>query len=134
MAEAEGVALRVAADGPPPSRVDDLAAQLGHAAQSVREVGDGEVGQRGAVARARSALVQAEHERTRFPRLKATALALLSLFEARPEQAFPEAPGALDVVGRELDQRGSEIGHVLSLEAVELGAHESERPLEPPPV
>ncbi len=67
------------------------------------QVSDGEVGQRGRVARAGTTLVNAEQE----PRcgLPAATLGVAALGELDAEQTGPEATRAVGVVSRELDRR-----------------------------
>src|SRR5262249_52278496 len=69
------------------------------------EVRDEEVGERGSVARTPPARVEADVRVRVLPRLEAAALAGDALVESQAEQALPEAPRALQVVSRELDQR-----------------------------
>jgi transposase InsO family protein len=59
--EPKGRALGVAADHPALAWVDDLAAERAHSLDGGSEVGDREVGEREAVAGARAAFVQPEH-------------------------------------------------------------------------
>src|SRR5262245_53204960 len=84
--------------------MDDRAAELDDLLERPRQVVDREVRQRGAVAGAGPALVQAEPRRLRGVRLQARSLPGAALGERDPEQLLPEAPRALEVVGRKLDQ------------------------------
>jgi hypothetical protein len=102
--EPEGAALGVPADRPPLARVDDLAAQLLDAGERLRDVGDGEVGKREAVAGPGPALVQPERN-SAFPRLPAASLPLLALGERDAPQPLPEPASALRVVCGKLDER-----------------------------
>jgi hypothetical protein len=83
--------------------MDDAPSKLDQALECVREVGNAEVGQREAIARAATTLVQSER-RLGPPRLEAPAFALLPLVERDVEQRLPEASGPRQIVSGELDQ------------------------------
>src|SRR3954447_6216828 len=103
LGERERAALRVAADGPALAGVDDRAAELLDAGDRGRQVLDGQVGQRDAVARAGAALVEPRGGAAPL-RLPAAALVGPAPAEVAPEQAGPEPPGPLGVVGGGLDE------------------------------
>jgi D-aminoacyl-tRNA deacylase len=102
--QAERAALGVAADRPAPPGVHDRAAELGDARERAVEVVDREVGQRGAVARARGPRVDA-HRGARARGLPALPLVLAARDEGPPEHALPEPQRAGGVVGGELDEQ-----------------------------
>jgi hypothetical protein len=66
-------------------------------------IGDGEVRQRGRVARTGTTLVNA-HRRTPTLALPAATLGLAALGELNPEQARPEPKCAIWIISRKLDQ------------------------------
>jgi hypothetical protein len=101
--ERERAALGVPANRPPIAGVDDRAAELADALECRGQVGDGEVGQGGGVAGARSTLVDSEAQ--------AVGVSLPPgsgrggpWREGDPEDAVPEPAGAIGIVGRKLDQ------------------------------
>src|SRR6201999_2323061 len=96
--EGEGGALGVAADRPALAGVDDRAAEVLDLTQGAGHVGDREVGERGGVAGAAAALVDADPDAARVGD-PAGALPRPALGEVDFEQAPPEAQGALGVVG-----------------------------------
>ena len=79
-----------------------------HSLQCLTDIGHREVGQRKGIARARSALVDADR-RGRRVRLPTLALWTLATLQLNAEQLRPEASGALGVISGELDegQRGA---------------------------
>jgi len=114
--------------------VDDVPSQRDEALERLGEIGDAEIGQREAIARASATLVQPERGMS-LVRLEALAFAFLSLVERDVEQCLPEASGAGQVVSGELDQvewhggndtvstarctAGAGVGERLVIEAVE---------------
>ena len=83
--------------------MDDRAAELADALECRRQIGDGEVGQGGGVAGARSALVDSEAQ------VVGVGLPPGSgrggpWCEGDPEDSVPEPAGAIRILGRELDQ------------------------------
>ena len=95
--------LGVAADGPAVARVHHPAAHGPHALERRGEVVDGEVRQRGRVAGAAPAGVDAD-PRTAGPRLPPLPLRVLARLRGRPRAARPRTPARARVVGRELDE------------------------------
>jgi hypothetical protein len=83
--------------------VHDAAAERPHAVGGGFDVSHDEVGQRERVAGAASALVHAHRGRA-VVRLPARALAGPPRLDRHAEEVGPEAPGAVGVVGGELDQ------------------------------
>jgi hypothetical protein len=107
----ERAALGVPAHSPPIAGVDDRAAELADALECRGQVGDGEVGQGGGIAGARSTLVDSEAQ--------AVGVSLPSgsarggpWRERDPEDSAPKPAGAIGIVGRKLDQW---CGHGLSM-------------------
>jgi hypothetical protein len=101
--QAERRAFGVAADRPALPRVHDLSAQFDDLPECGLQVGERQVGQREAVARPATALVEPDG-RAGVLCLQALALFRLALGERDAEEAMPEAAGAVEVVRRELDQ------------------------------
>ncbi|MEA2277738.1 MAG: phosphoserine phosphatase RsbU/P [Solirubrobacteraceae bacterium] len=87
----------------------DAAAEVAHAVQRGRHVGHGEVRQRCGVPGAAPACVDADRRR-RAAGLAPAALVLGAIVQRLLEQALPEPPRPLGVVGRELDEGGSRAG------------------------
>jgi hypothetical protein len=99
----ERAALGVPAHGPPIAGVDDRAAELADALECRGQVGDGEVGQGGGVAGARSTLVDSEAQ--------AVGVGLPPgsgrggpCREGDAEDSVPEPAGSIGIVGRKLDK------------------------------
>jgi hypothetical protein len=86
--------------------MDHLATELAHPPQRGLEVVHLEVGQGMRVARSLAALMHAERWRAACC-LPALALAARSVGELRTQDSGPKAPGALRIVGRELDEVNS---------------------------
>lgn len=113
----KGAALRVPADRPALAGVNDRAAVLADLPKGNRQVGDREIGERGAVARAGATLVEAEAEAVALKFPAGTRLSCPRL-QPCPEHRGPEAKGAAGVIGGELDQRR---GHRGSMGDAERG-------------
>jgi hypothetical protein len=90
---------------PPRPRVDDTAAELDDALERGFEIRHTEVGQREAVARASSALVQTQGGGAAVS-LKPLPHRLAPRLERELEQRLPKAACAIQVVGGKLDQVG----------------------------
>jgi len=101
--EAEGASLAVPADAPPVTRVNDLSAELAHAAQRGFHIRDAEVGKRHAVPRARSPLVHAQRG-TVSAGLPALPFAVDPVPELDAQNPRPEATRPSGVIGGEFHQ------------------------------
>ena len=102
--EGEGCALGIAADHPPVARMDDLAAESIHPRYGGSEVGDRKVRERKAVARARAALVQPDHDPLVLG-LPAAPILWLTILQSCLQQLLPEVSCPLGIVGGKLDQK-----------------------------
>src|SRR5262245_13696096 len=110
--QAEGAPFGIAADGPSFTGVDDRPAQFLHPLERCRQIVDGEVRQRGGIARTRSSLVQTHAEAVAIGLPAGSGLAR-PRHELRAQEPLPEAACASRIVGRELDQGR---GHSASIE------------------
>jgi hypothetical protein len=100
----ERAALRVPAHGPAITGVDDRAAELADAFECRGHVGDGEVGQGGGVAGARSTLVDSKTQAVGVGLPPGSGRGR-SWRKSDPKDSVPEPAGAIGIVGRKLDQR-----------------------------
>lgn len=101
--ESERTSLRISADRPAGARMYHLTTELTHLPQRRFEVVHFEVGQGVRVAGSFAPLVHAER-RGAVRRLPALALITRSLYELNAQDSGPEAPGAMRIIGRELNE------------------------------
>jgi len=101
--QAERTPLGVPADRPVLPWVDDASPEGLDPLHRLGDIDHGEVGQRIGIARATSALVDANRRRPRVA-LPALALRRLAIIQLKAEELRPEVSGPLGIIGGKLDQ------------------------------
>jgi hypothetical protein len=108
--EGERTTLGVLADRPSLPRMHHAPTERLHPRQRIVHVGDREVGQRERIPRSTSALMDPDR-RTAGARLPALPRSISAHLQLDFEQSRPETPGALGIIGGELDQGQRGVRH-----------------------